>query len=140
LSGGIPFVWMFANPLTTLMWAGIYIFAGLIWSIKEWYSYVKETAQEFSGGYYSDKSEEELLEIIKDRVDIKRHWDDITTWIVYFPYFVLAWALTDPIKKLAQQFSFVYEKISSVLVSKTVSKLIAERETNANNKRNTGKR
>lgn len=140
LSGGINFAWMLANPLITLMWAGIYIAAGLLWSIKEWYSFVKEMSQEFKGGYYSHKSEKELLAIIKDRVDIRNHWNDVTTWIVYFPYFVLAWALTDPIKKLAQQFSFVYEKISAVLINKTVNKIIAEREANANTKGNTGKR
>lgn len=116
---------------------GIYILSGLIWSIKEWYSYVKETTKAFSSEYDSDKSNTELIEMISDKVDVKDHWYNITTWIVYFPYFILAWALTDPIKKLAKQFTFVYEKISSVLVNKAVNKLITEREVNANNKRNT---
>jgi hypothetical protein len=143
LSGGIPFAWMFANPLTTLMWAGIYIAAGLLWSIKEWYSYVVEKAKYYTSDssmlYRGTDTKEDLIKELNRDVDIKRHWDDITTWIVYFPYFVLAWALTDPIKKLAQQFTFVYEKISSVLVNKTVNKIIAEREANANTKGNTGK-
>ena len=141
LSGGINFAWMFANPLTTLMWAGIYIAIGLFWSIKEWYGFVIDSSTYYTSNPYMTKNEtkEELLKTLSADINIKNHWDDVVTWIVYFPYFVLAWALTDPIKKLAQQFTFVYEKISSVLVNKTVNKIIAEREANANSKGNPGK-
>jgi len=130
---------MFANPLTTLMWAGIYIFAGLIWSIKEWYSYVKDRAEYYTKTESLVKefrfTEKEIKDNLIRETDITKHWDDITTWIVYFPYFVLAWALTDPIKLIAEQFAFVYKRIANSVTNKAINNIIKERTSNDINNR-----
>lgn len=109
--------------------------------MKEWYSYVKEHAEYHSkyANSYSGKlmlSEKEIRDNLMVDTDVTQHWNNITTWIVYFPYFVLAWTLTDPIKLIAEQFTFVYKKTANAITNRAINTIIKERETNANNKRN----
>ena len=135
LSGAINFAWIAANPWTLLLYIGIYIAAGLVWSMKEWYSYVKAKVSRFGqSNYYSDKTEDEFKEYMELELRLEDYWVTITTWIVYFPFFMLAWVLTDPIKKIAEQFSVVYNKITSSLINKATVKIFMEKKNDGNQK------
>ena len=136
LSGAISFTWIAANPWMLLLYIAIYIGAGLLWSMKEWYSFVKAKVVRYrQSDYYSNKTETEFRALMTSELQLDRYWGNITTWIVYFPFFMLAWVLTDPIKKIAEQFSVIYNKITSSLVNKATNKILTENK-NAKDRRN----
>jgi len=112
VSGIISWSWVVANPLLFLVCVGIYIFVGIVWSIKEWYDYC---LQEAKSNYRWVNTH---VEDGSYAPEISQHWDDVTTWIVYFPIFMLAWVLTEPIKKIAKQFSFIYNFVSKKVSDK----------------------
>lgn len=111
LSGVWSIDWILNNPVDTLIRVGIYLGIGLLWSMKEWYSYLFRRAEEYVElGIKKD--------IIMDRLALKNNWTRIVNWIVYFPLHMIAWVLRDPVKWLAQRFSFVYESISKHVINK----------------------
>jgi hypothetical protein len=145
VSGGISFAWLMANPMTALMWIAIYIGSGLLWSMKEWNDYVNDRVEYYSNSLVDMKdrngkylhTEDGIKHKIENATDISQHWDSVTTWIVYFPFYFLSWILTDPIKFIAKQFTFVYKAISNRIVNNALDRVYREREANENNKRDT---
>lgn len=135
LSGAISFAWIALNPLTLLLYIAIYIGIGLLWSMKEWYSFVKSMVHGYNlSGYYQKKTTDEMNDILKEELRLDLHWKSITTWIVYFPFFMLAWVLTEPIKKIAKLFSAVYNKITNLLVNKAIQNISTEKKNDGNKK------
>lgn len=131
ISGGIDFSWIASNPLLVIRNIGIYLGIGILWSMKEWYSYVniriKELLNESKyksnfGSKNTNPSIEEQKEFI--RINSPRlNWSRITAWITYWPFYILSWILTDPIKKLAQQFRVIYNGITHMQVNKALKNL-----------------
>lgn len=113
LSGIWSVDWILSNPIDTLIRVGIYLGIGLIWSMKEWYSFLFREAEEYvEAGIKKD--------LIRDKLALRNHWHRIVNWIIYFPLHMLAWVLRDPVKWLAQRFAFVYESISKHVMNKAI--------------------
>ena len=135
LSGAISFAWIAANPWMLLLYIAIYIGIGIVWSMKKWYSYVKRIIQSYKlSEYYHKKTPDELNNILKLEFRHDSHGKYITTWIVYFPFFILVWVLIEPIKKIAKLFSGVYNKITNLLVDKAIKNISMEKKDDGNKK------
>lgn len=122
------FTYLVNNPLTVLMWAGVYVAAGVIWSMVKWALYalgVKERFNEYCVSELNDinlhnsgiidgnvrverrpvPTKEVLLanynkyKIEKLPLDVKKYKSKITFWMIWWPWSALWTLLNDPIRR-----------------------------------------
>lgn len=123
-SGLLNFSWIAENPLLVLRNVGIYIGIGLVWSMKEWYSFVKEQIKfRLQDMDKTFSKEQKKAYISRSAPYVSNNWTRIASWITYWPYHILSWALTDPIKKIAKRFRVVYSGITQLQINNAINKI-----------------
>ena len=130
---------LFSDPLNTLMYAGGYILAGIIWSILKWKRYISHSVNKFKKvksdfiskhGDIGTKWDEWINHLNSSYLDLtfREHHTPgeivekvtisasekkgtIVSWISYWPMSLAATFLNDPLKRF---FSWIFDLISGV--------------------------
>lgn len=135
ISGTWGVSWVLDNPLIVLRNIAMYIGIGLIWSIKEWYSYVQEKTKyffthhnlyDYDTATNKKKTKEQMIALLKDQLALDHNWGIITQWITYYPFYMIAWMLKDPIKMIATKISFIYSGITTNIINRATAKIKIE--------------
>jgi hypothetical protein len=95
------------NPLTVLMYVGIYLVIGMVYSIVRWDRFVANWRAEFD----SLSSTRDKDYAIGRRPTASNSKSRITHWMAYWPWSGLWWLLSDFLTEL---FSFLYRRLGKV--------------------------
>ena len=122
------FHYMKGNPFYFLTYAGIYVLAGLIWSVLKWWRYVAKIRREYDAArvrfcelhrldpaaplplrfkaLWQENSERDFGE----PPQVTEHRGDIIRWMTYWPFSLLWTILNDPVRRL---FEFLYNLVGA---------------------------
>lgn len=101
-----------------LIWAALWMVAGVLWSMKEWYDYLVERRDELKERFDSLSEKEKQNETNKTWVSYFTYYkptaadnkQQIVTWMTLWPLFFAGWVLTWP----RRMFVWIYNKLSTV--------------------------
>lgn len=152
------------NPLHFAFYAGIYILAGLAWSVLKWWRYVakqhriyNEAKKLFCEQFELDPSQPLSLEMKERWADwlpshsrthyrgeshvpqVTEHKADIIRWMTYWPFSFVWTLLNDPIRRF---YEFVYDqvgvkmqKVADLMFKNTKQDFLTKEETEELRKR-----
>lgn len=103
-----------------IVFIGIYVGLGLIWSVWKWRLFVLDekkdyiaTCESFQKTYNVDS--------LKNIIERKKNIDTITFWIILWPMSTFAYLLNDfivdTVKTLARGMSTVYDKVTNSIIN-----------------------
>lgn len=113
------------NPGRSIAIIGIYICAGLIWSIFKWYFFLQNKKQELV-----EKSEAGRDVYESDFPQAKDNKNRIVTWMSYWPFSAFWTLINEPVKKV---FRFIYTSFEKMYVA-MADKIFADLKTKIKNK------
>lgn len=100
---------------------GIYLLAGIFWSLFRWWRYAEEKVKVFNS-QHSDSTRKDYIGYLKSDLNPTNHKATITSWIVYWPW-NLAWKvigniLTEIPLRLFDIAKGIYEGVSAKALEK----------------------
>lgn len=130
-----PFAWMLHNFGTTLIYAGIYLTAGVFWGFGRWYFYIKDAhdrilsnekslRQDYTDAGartvnpYKGSFTDWLTEY--NRIPLgKNNKEKISIWMFWWP-FSMFWTFFDDILRRAynaiiEQYMFIFDRINNMV-------------------------
>jgi len=122
LAIGLAGILLFTDAIKVLTWqqwlvsGGIYVLAGVIWSIKKWYSYLVKERNYLRGIYDSqtlsvNRTDQGRIEFAREkRPKASDNKQRITTWMLLWPFSFSWWVLTWP----RELFNWLYQRLSTL--------------------------
>lgn len=96
---------------------GVFVLAGLFWSVFKWFRYVNKTTTHYSDLYGNTLTDSQMRDL-KSEISVSQHKAMVTSWIMFWPWSLL-WALTgDFFNMLYEAMTNIYQKITDHGLSK----------------------
>jgi hypothetical protein len=125
-----PFAWFWQNPITVLIYAGIYLSIGLPWGIAKWFFHLKNVRDslnprldllrvEYNSKKQADQTFQQYLEYWNYIPVARKNKNQISVWMMWWPFSMAYTFFADIVRRfyhwVMDQYIVVFDKINNAV-------------------------